>query len=707
MLDLSIPGTLDGDNFDEESTERAERDNQEKMSQLIKDFRLRNELYQEYENAVFYENDVFVPEDYKLTTTVSKSPLPSHIVNTIVSALTTNSPKVLFRPVKGGDAGQKNAELRKHFFEASIAQSMEDSEHRWVRAFFSALVMKGEGVIKTVERKKLAWPSYKAYTRRLAKRLDDPDDEEYGHIARNKDEDARRRTLLEKTNEYKRRHPYPIVTTDIIPDTFYYWKTLEGFTLNAEIKDVPYLETLDSFGAGLTGSGKVVPKEDMGAPRQSWGQVMDGVDSLTMYETWDYKNQYIWLAGPGQLASESGVAARGTCVKVIPHKYGDKEKKSLVGPYSHAHGITTHSRLPHRAGLGVLYGFLPLFKLLDSLLTVQSNAAYLTGFPAYTEDGEGGLRLPASQVGEFGEGNETGILNPAQSMLRVTPGRVLPKGIKPIDQPRGSVVIDKVMSDVRSFIELALPSIVQGMMQGDPSGYAVNQAAYLARLAWTPIVDNGQVALARKISFESYLIEEVLRENVYIWGNLPSEFGSRRRQASAGWLSVGPSTLDGAHRYQVKLDPDTPSNKVIDARTHEGLVNNRFETIDDARLEMGRDPEAVERWWQVYDMKQNPKVQEQIVEGVLNRLQMRTQKKMMGAPGEQDLTAPEPGAEMEGAMNGAMGNLGAPFQPGQGNLPLEPVPQGSAPSSGPPGSIAGMAPGTPNSPARHIALPGA
>ena len=636
--------------------------------------------------------------------------------------------------MKGGDVGQLNAELRKHFFEATMLQSEEETENRWFRNYMSALVMKGEGVLKTLERKKLAWAGYSDYTKKLTSRLDDPTDPEYGQIAQNSDEDSRRRVLLGKAEEYKKGHPYPIVTTDVPPEIFKYFKTLEGFSLCAEVKKVPYLSTLDQYNAGLTRSGTVVSSEALGAPRSEWESCMDGVPELDCWEVWDCKNVTTWLSGPGQLAGTTGTAPPATKVKTIAHRYGDATTKTLRGPYAHALGITTHSRLPHRAGLGILYGFLPLFKLLDSLLTIQSNAAYLTGFPAYAEDGTAGIRLPPAMQGDYGDANETGASRRPGGMLRVIPGRVLPAGIKPIDQPRGSVVIDKVMQDVRAFIELALPSIVQGMVQGDSSGYAVNQAAYLARLAWTPIVDNGQYGLARKVSFESWLIENTIKETVYAWGEQPTGGSLRRRGPGQGWLSLGRNDLNGNHRYIVKLDPDTPANRVIDAKTHEGLVMNRFETIDDARIELGKDPEAVERWWQLYDLKQDPEVQNKIKEETLRNLRIIQQKRLLGTgPGQADLTQPGPeqagnplpgpGAAATGTTPGIPGqppqtappgavqggfNNGLPYQPGQGGTPLIPPPP-STPGApgGPPRGIRGRPPGAPpGTPTRHLPLPG-
>lgn len=692
--DNTIPGTMPTDS----ETERAEREMQEIVSTLKKDFEKRNELYEEYENAVFYQNGVTIPADYEATTIETRSPLPSHIVNTVTAALSSNYPKVQFQPVKGGDKGQENAELRSHFFEASMRRQEEESDNRWFRMFMSSLVMKGEGVLKTLERKRLAWSDYNAHTRKLTAKLDDPDDEDYkdvvwkrdGYGRRSLDEDSRRRVLMAKTEEYKRGRPYPIITTHLLPETFYYQKTAEGISFAAEVKEIPYLDALERYGAALTPSGKVVvpAKEAMGLPRSEWHRAMEGVRTLTMYETWDHQYCHYWLAGPGQTSSGKE-AARATLVKRIPHRYGDKARRVLRGPYFHSLGITTHSPLPDRAGLGILYGFLDLFKLLDSLLTIQSNSAFQTGFPAWAEDGSQGLRITA-QAGDFGDDNATGTGSSSAAGMKVVPGRVMPAGVRPLDQPRPSIVIDKVMADVRGFIEYALPSVMSGLLSGDPSGYALNQAQYLASLALDPIVDNAEFALSRRTGFESWLIEDkkCIGETVYVWGEQPTSSLQRKRQAQAGWLAIGPDDLAGVHRYTVRLDPETPSNEVIKTRTLTEQIRERLITRDDAILDIGGNPEEVERWWQLEDFKRDPDIQQQIRDRAKEKLRIKQQQRLH-ASGEGGPAVP-PGA------TGAPGTPPMPdvFMPGQNGMPLEPTPAGSVTGSGPRPSMGNPA-GTP------------
>ena len=77
--------------------------------------------------------------------------------------------------------------------------------------------------------------------------------------------------------------PYPIATTDVEPDSFYYYLTPDGYRLCAEVVDVPYLDALDRFGAGLDGEGRVTapvkglkPGDAYGLPRPEWSRAMHG-----------------------------------------------------------------------------------------------------------------------------------------------------------------------------------------------------------------------------------------------------------------------------------------------------------------------------------------------------------------------------------------------------------------------------------------------
>ena len=937
--------------------DRRARDGQELVNQLRSTFEERDALYELFERTVHNEERVKIPEAYQKTATEVYSPLAGHIVNTITAALSVNGQTIQFAPTGIGTGPTENATKREMFFEASWQRQERESRRRLLRAFIYSLVLKGEGVLKTVERSRSAWGGYREYSAKLLAQL------AKDHTL---DQDGRDRYYNAKTEEWKRLHaPYPIRTTDVLPETFYYLKGEDGFNACVEVKDVPYLDTLERFKMGLDSRGHVVPAT-IGLPLPEWQSVMRGVGSnIKMFEIWTANECFPgdtlvalespvlavsrrWYSGelsevttssgvkltgtphhpvltdrgwvglgflqegdhvvrsggseglvPGEphkqdvqapirelfdladrarasevravteadfhgdgqhgyvdvvpvdgelrnrfkstlpqptlelllspadnlspeglaggrtraqfllgasdagdgfagssglrgalLGSASGVAALGsraersghggallgavvspparladadssseglpldrvstvrrvpfsghvynlhtesnryiadgiivhncnyillgpgqwkksqgssrlfgvgTVVRTIKnHGYGDPLTQTLIGPYFQALGTTTANRLPHKAGLGVLYGFLDLFKLLNNMLTIAQQNAVLTGFASFKK------KRPASEqairprdpraLNPYGEDGD----EDDEDDEVIEPGYVYPDDIDPLEMPRAGIDFEKFIAMIRDFLELALPSVVQGVVSGDQSGYALNQAAHLARLAWSPILDNAQFALSDRVGFESRLIEKHIGETVYAWGNQPLKGQSRGNVGKV--LSISPKDLNGHHNYEVKLDPQTPSNKQLELNYHDNAVKAGFESKADAIEALGGSPDKVEKQRMFEAFKEHPKVQERIFERAMQKLGwvdaqevVRTQEELALAGANGDPTQPD--VQVEGV-----------FAPGV-NMPEQPTPPGSVTGAGPPGSIPGR-PMTPASlPAAHEPLP--
>lgn len=695
------------------------REASELLDQLRQDFAQRDRLYSQTDDILWGTYPLNIPDNYRTTTQEVRSPLQQNIVSTIAAALSVNPPQVSFEPLGGSQKAELNSELREHFFEAAWRRQEQESKRQLLRLFLYSLISKGEGVLKTLERPS-RWRGYTARSNRLREQL--AQDGGLSH-------EERQRRHDQGTEQYKQGEPYPISSTDVPPETYYYWRTPDGDRYTAEVADVPYLEVLDRFDAGLDGSGNVLSSGTLGLPRPEWSRVMEGTRTITVAELWDYKTCRTVLLGPGQ-ARGAGFG-QGTLVKTYPHRYGDPYLKTLRGPYFHALGVTTAARLPERAGLSVLFPFLSLFPALDSYLTIQSNAAFLTGFPSFKRNQPPGANLAASLGGlgagsaPYGrDGSETDGLDAVTS--RIEPGTIYPWDVSPLEMPRAGVDIDKIIGALRAFLELALPSVVQGMVSGE-SGYALNQAAHLARLSWDPIIANAEVALSERVAFESWLIENVIGERTYAWGTLPAQGGRLRRSLAtasngpSGWLGVGPEELAGAHRYTVKLDPETPSNKALEIRSHVEMVQAGFETTAMAIEALGGDPGEVERGLIVENAKRSDFIQQRVMQRIQQRLGMGEQQALEsigagpgGMPPPPGMPGMPPGAAPPG-MNGLPPGAGGPGlgpgvlgaagpggglpnmvqAPGQG-MPILPTPNqpGAAPPGGGP-NVPGGLPGTP------------
>src|SRR5215831_11608822 len=512
---------------DEDAMERATL---ELAQDLQHQFADRDQLNKDIDAVLFGELPVDIPEAYRKTAIEVRSPIAMHIATTVTAALSVNPMSTVFKPIGFGDVYQSNSTLREHFFEASWARQESEARRQLLRLFMWSMAVKGEGVLKTVERTRAAWSTYDSKQQALQQQLE---------ADRELDQDARDRMYDHQTEGYKLALPYPIASTDVPPETFYYSKNENGFTSVVEIKELPYLEALERFGTGLNANGDVIsPKawsefdpRSAELARAEWSSMLRGGASsganrgestIRCIEAWDWQRQVILLSGPGQRNRGDGSLGQATLCRVLKHPYGDPVLKTLKGPYFHALGVTTASRLPERAGLSILFGFLRLFPLLDSLLTMQGNAAYLTAFPAFKKTTPPGVLpgLPAMPYGTDAREQNT------KAQL-IEPGKLFPFDVAPIDQPKSGVETDKLIGSIKDMLEWALPSVVQGMVASDQSGYALNQAAYLARLGWDPIVSNAEVALGERIGFESWLIENRISEKVYAWGEIEAKRGKK------------------------------------------------------------------------------------------------------------------------------------------------------------------------------------
>src|SRR5262252_7476450 len=249
-------------------------------------FRVRNQQYGLIDSIIFQDTYVEIPEAYRKTALEMRNPLAGEIVDTTVSALCANAPTVQYHPTAFGDAAQQNATLREHFFDASWHRQEQDSRRPILRSLMYSTVSKGEGWLKTVSRANSAWREYSDQARAMAEEI--AAEQQY-------DADAQRRLWHKQTEELKLLAPYPVVTTDVPPETIYYNQNENGNTACVEIKTMPYLEALARFGTGLDRDGRVLAPADwrqldpraMSLARAEWPRVVQQHRQITVIEAWD------------------------------------------------------------------------------------------------------------------------------------------------------------------------------------------------------------------------------------------------------------------------------------------------------------------------------------------------------------------------------------------------------------------------------------
>ena len=699
----ALVGTPGWTGFAEMGPEDRARATLDFVSDLRADFEQRDATLRLIDQVIYLEQKVNIPTNFEDTAISVQTPLPRHIVNQIVAALSLNTPTVHFTPIKFGDDGEHEAAYRSRFFEGSWLRQQREKKRRLHRLFMDAVVTKGEGIFKTFERKNRAWAKYTPYSQELLKELDRK--VETGEM----DQDSATRLWDAQTEEKKRALPYPIETTEVPPETFYYQRGEDGFVRVAEVAAVPYFETLIKHRAALTEKGTVVALDDVASmplPMDRWGQVFGKTNTMRQHiervEVWDAKTCRIILRGPGDIKGKR--RGSGLMVDEWEHSYGDPHLGVLRGPYFHAPGILTSSREPHKAHLSVLFAFLHLFPLLNALLTMQSQAAFSFAYPAYRRTTPPTYNLPEAPFGLAAD-------EIAGNRQKIVPGAIFPHDIAPMDQPQTSVDLDKAISFVKSLIDLALPSTLQGNVGNEMAGYALNQAAHLASLTWGPIVENVQDTLSDRTGWESYLISEKIGETVYVYGSVPQPRtrAGRQQEYKAGWMGIGPKELEDVHNYEIELKPATINNEELELRLIRQELDMRLMTPDEAIRRRGRNPVEVERGWLLYELKQDPEIRNNMKQRIFQRLNILEQQAMQalgpaGAPGGA------PPAPVSGLPPGAQPGVsqGLPptgFVPPAGATAPAAVPE---PNSMPqaPGIAPGQPAGTRGVPAQHEPLPG-
>src|SRR5215831_13556982 len=200
--------------------EAMERATVELADQLQRDFADRDTLYKDIDATLFQEFPIEIPEAYRKTAVEVRAPLALHIAQNIAAALSVNGPQVGFRPIGFGDVYQENSTRRERFFEASWIRQEQESRRQLFRVFMWALAVKGEAILKTCERSSVAWADYGSKASEYQKELAD------GEL----DQHAQDLAYDKHTEHLKLSLPYPIATTDVPPETFYYTMNENGLT---------------------------------------------------------------------------------------------------------------------------------------------------------------------------------------------------------------------------------------------------------------------------------------------------------------------------------------------------------------------------------------------------------------------------------------------------------------------------------------------
>jgi hypothetical protein len=102
----------------------------EVVLQLQKDFTSRDVLYRKIEDVIFQRRAVRVPENFRESARIVRSPAATHIVNQVVAALSKNPPRPLHTPVDIDEASLENSALRNEYFARHWVRMEQERKER-------------------------------------------------------------------------------------------------------------------------------------------------------------------------------------------------------------------------------------------------------------------------------------------------------------------------------------------------------------------------------------------------------------------------------------------------------------------------------------------------------------------------------------------------------------------------------------------------
>ena len=489
-------------------------------NQLQAEFGERDSLIRQLRTLRFMDQAVEIPEAYQATTKEVRTPIAFEQLQRVVATLTVNYPVLSVPPLGPGDKEQRESTRKEKWLNAALKRMEQEAERPVFRMFVDNLVADGLGVVKLVY-KPDHWSGY-------------PERAEFK-------EDAA--AFNEATDRFKKSAKFPFAWRDVDPLTFYPVVGEEGLEACLEVSEKSKRLLMRRYDLVEDESGKLVSAKRKSGP-SGRREALETDGSAEVIEYWD-RSHFVVLVD-------------GRMVKAGEHGY-DRV------PYFAAYGEQSASRDPKHAGISAIYAIRWLVPLLDSLLTMKQNAAFLYAYPTPF------IRSP---LGTPFEGGEDG----RPQMVEWTPGKMIP--LFPGEEPgfvqwRGSPPdLDELIAHVRQLIDRAgLASVMYGTGPGaGSSGYMVNQLMNAARVKYDPIVKNAEAMLERLAGFMLELVEKKVGEEVFVW------VGSAGKD---GWIGLSGDDVRGYYACEVRMEPLLPTDDIAQgmfgaSMAQAGIVSKRW-----------------------------------------------------------------------------------------------------------------------------------
>lgn len=616
------------------------------------------------------EHTVSIPEQYRAITPVMKTPFMRDAWLRIGGSLVAKSPIAHITPKDDKKQEyRESANIAERFDAAMLERNSKDRGKDLVINLTLAHVRDGESVLKVVHRPD-AWANFPS-------RLSDEEADDYKG----------------RQDDYKRGADLPVAWSEVDRLSMLYEGGEYGDLWCMEYGEYtkPYLKSKYRMVASNDSNKLVNPElmiEGRGIPE---GLYANNADRSVKVEFFTSKEWHVIIDG--------------TEAPRFPRK----------NPYS---PYLPYFRAPAHESESLLYSLLYLVPRMDELLTMKLNWSYLGAYPnpvlksvpnSNAFPGVGGM------LGDMGE--MTGAPN---QKLTWTPGKLmdLPVGreLEFLTPPPVGQDLNDLIVILKSMIDIAgVPSVMRGAAGAGDAGYLYNQMMAAATMMYRQSVLSCQRQLEKATEFTHWLIQNVVKQTVYVmgWDAINTKTGRPKENASRGWLGLSPDSQSKSVANISKLGPVSFQYRPTLPTDEQARAMIALQLTNSAKpLYSKRD--ALERWMQEEDadaILENIAVEEALeaepLKSMILEEALRDAELLPPPPPEvpqmgglvdqfgQPLMPPGMGSPIP--MDGMIA-AGGPSVPGV-NMPIAPTPPPQPGIPGAPGGrVAGSYPGQPSGP---------
>jgi hypothetical protein len=477
------------------------------------------------------------------------------------ATLSLNKPSVACTyPPGGSEPAEHNTALRELFYEELLEHASKRVEGENARVRCTDMCLGDGGGWKKVLFAKDLWEEGGVYRRRRP-------NESYAEY------DA-------ATESAKKDVGQPFVIRAIDPLGFYPVRNGTKLVGGLEVQRRPVTQTLLENGLTVGSDGEIASiAQATGQPQNKWdSQSLPTTVEFTEY--WDEWRCYQVI---------SGIGKNGFLLDPWEHGYGRPPyfwaPGFMMGHWANRKvgwgiGETKRSSVQYSSFLKTVLGdvaardaYTPVIHTLGEQSAGQAQLQMKDGKPDWTEDVQLELR---SVIREY-PGDEWKVFP-----VRDTAPALI-QAIEYNDKAIQQTLTPRVSSEIGG----------AGGLEG--AGFAMTTVLAEAKIGHHPYVQSLEECDEAILDFIDYLIVNKVKGDVWLFAPPQAEDEKRgRKKRDAGWLKLGPSDISNYPvRRKVTVDPEKPTAKLVEGRYHIEQVNAHMESLDEAIIAQGRNPDQV------------------------------------------------------------------------------------------------------------------